>query len=680
MPFHFRALHSTLVMLLFVSLILPIAAQAEKSAVQLNEKQSQRDIYQRLQQAIDLENWTLYHALRPQLNDYPLTPYLDYRVFLRHISEKTPKQVDQFITQYRHFPFSARVSSAYLNALVKSEQWQRFLDYQTELPQTETYQCHYYSAQFYTGKRDAAFSGVSSLWMKGTSIAKACDRLLSAWNKAGLRTDELILQRMLLVFEKNNRTLLEYLSKQVTTEQASLQAKAMLKLFDTPSLIAQLVDKQPVNHFYQTQTELVLKRWARKDVVQAQQQWQKIVKAQQLSEKKQQHLAEFMANILLSEPFTILELTADKQVIEQQVASSHIVKNRELVQWRDSVIKKSQQEALLEKRIRLALQQQDWVNMPMWIELLDEKYRASSRWQYWLGRAEIMNGNPKQGKERLKKLLGSRDFYSVAAAQELQLPIQYPAKQIVLDMEVVKPYQAAFARIEELIQLDKIVAVKSEWRWLLVNSDLAQQQALAAYAAKQGWHHLTVMASISAKMKDEIHIRFPIAHRKWFNFYADKFDIDMITLLALARQESALDTNAQSPVGARGLMQIMPRTAQHTAKLFKIDYRSDNELYDADKNIEIGSQYLSSLLKQYDNNRIFAFAAYNAGPSRVDRWRKRSAGRLDAYAFIETIPFAETRGYVQNILMFETYYQQLMLKNDQSKLRFLKVSEAELLY
>ncbi len=69
---------------------------------------------------------------------------------------------------------------------------------------------------------------------------------------------------------------------------------------------------------------------------------------------------------------------------------------------------------------------------------------------------------------------------------------------------------------------------------------------------------------------------------------------------------------------------------------------------------------VNGLLERYDNNRIFAFAAYNAGPHRVDRWRKQTQGKLDAYAFIEAIPFRETRGYVQNILMFETYYRDLM--------------------
>ena len=121
-------------------------------------------------------------------------------------------------------------------------------------------------------------------------------------------------------------------------------------------------------------------------------------------------------------------------------------------------------------------------------------------------------------------------------------------------------------------------------------------------------------------------------------------------------------------------MQIMPATAKYTARKFGIPYKVPSELHDVKKNIEIGSQYLSYLLDQYDGNRIYALAAYNAGPHRVKRWRKNSDQKLDVFAFIEAIPFRETRGYVQNILMFESYYRFLsgtkgdfLTKNEQEE-------------
>ncbi|MGY5744728.1 transglycosylase SLT domain-containing protein, partial [Vibrio cincinnatiensis] len=225
---------------------------------------------------------------------------------------------------------------------------------------------------------------------------------------------------------------------------------------------------------------------------------------------------------------------------------------------------------------------------------------------------------------------------------------------------VVIRYQKALVRIGELIERDKIAAAKSEWNWLLQQANQEEKEMLAVYAATQRWHHLTVQASISANLWDNTQLRFPLAHQWWFNFYGKKHGIHPVTLMSLARQESAMDVEARSSVGARGIMQVMPATARYTAKKYHLNYDSEDDLYQVGKNIEIGSHYLNSLLERYDNNRIFAFAAYNAGPSRVDRWREQTQGQLDVYAFIESIPFRETRGYVQNILMFETYYRDLM--------------------
>ncbi|CAE6886897.1 COG0741 Soluble lytic murein transglycosylase and related regulatory proteins (some contain LysM invasin domains) [Vibrio sp. B1FLJ16] len=331
-----------------------------------------------------------------------------------------------------------------------------------------------------------------------------------------------------------------------------------------------------------------------------------------------------------------------------------------MAKWRDDKTKTSQNIPLIETRIRLAIQNGDWKGVQQWIAVLDKKQQETLRWQYWLGRSEIALGDEVAGKKRLAALVGQRDFYSVAAANEIGQSIKYPTSKIILDKKVVQPYHETLVRIEELIETDKIAAAKSEWAYLLSRVDQNEKSMLAAYASSKHWHHLTVTASIQAKMWGNIELRFPVAHRWWFDFYAQKHDINPVTMMSLARQESALDTEARSPVGARGIMQIMPATAKYTVRKYKLSYEGSQDLYNVGKNIEIGSHYLQGLMQDYDNNRIFALAAYNAGPNRVKTWRERTQGKVDAYAFIEAIPFRETRGYVQNILMFETYYRDLL--------------------
>ncbi len=116
----------------------------------------------------------------------------------------------------------------------------------------------------------------------------------------------------------------------------------------------------------------------------------------------------------------------------------------------------------------------------------------------------------------------------------------------------------------------------------------------------------------------------------------------------------------KSPVGASGLMQIMPGTATHTVKMFSIPgYSSPGQLLDPETNINIGTSYLQYVYQQFGNNRIFSSAAYNAGPGRVRTWLGNSAGRIDAVAFVEYSILRDAR-LCENVLAYDAYYRYFM--------------------
>ncbi|MGP8306961.1 murein transglycosylase [Vibrio sp. YIC-376] len=598
--------------------------------------EKQREVYEQAQNLLDKNDINGYLAIRPKISDYPLTPYVDYRTFLRQLPSKSLTQVNDFISEYESYPFSRRVRAPYLDHLYRQKDWKAITEFQKVIPSGERYQCIFYYAQLKQGKQVAAFKGAEDMWLSGASIAGECDPLFAAWDNAGERTDDLILQRMLLAFDARNDGLMSYLQKLPKSAKAKQQAKDMKALFDKPATVADFAQKKPANDFNRTQSKYALEKLARMDINQAQKAYAPVVKGQKFSAEKAQSLADYIA----------FRLTRTESA--------------SLAKWRDDITKTSQDIPLIETRVRLAIQNADWKGVQEWIAVLNKEEQATLRWQYWLGRSEIALGNEVAGKKRLATLVGQRDFYSVAAANAIGQSINYPTHRIKLDNKVIQPYHEPLARIEELIATDKIAAAKSEWAYLLGRTNKDEKAMLAAYASSKNWHNLTVTASIQAQMWDNIELRFPVAHHWWFNFYAKKHDIDPVTMMSLARQESALDVQARSPVGARGIMQIMPETAKYTARKYKLSYQGTEDLYNVGKNIEIGSHYLQGLLEDYDNNRIFALAAYNAGPNRVKTWRERTQGKVDAYAFIEAIPFKETRGYVQNILMFETYYRDLL--------------------
>jgi soluble lytic murein transglycosylase len=130
---------------------------------------------------------------------------------------------------------------------------------------------------------------------------------------------------------------------------------------------------------------------------------------------------------------------------------------------------------------------------------------------------------------------------------------------------------------------------------------------------------------------------------------------DSALIHALIRQESAFDAEAISRSGARGLMQLMPATAKRVAQQLKIRYSRQRLTADPKHNIDLGSAYLAQLMRRYDGSIVLALAAYNAGPARVNRWLRangdpRTTSVRDAIDWVEAIPFAETRNYVQRVL------------------------------
>ena len=105
---------------------------------------------------------------------------------------------------------------------------------------------------------------------------------------------------------------------------------------------------------------------------------------------------------------------------------------------------------------------------------------------------------------------------------------------------------------------------------------------------------------------------------------------------------------AKSGVGASGLMQLMPATAKWAAKRMGIDDYSHDKIHELDTNIDIGTYYMRYTLDLMYGQPVMATAAYNAGPSRAKRWI--AAAPLEAAIYIETIPFSETRNYVQRVM------------------------------
>lgn len=145
---------------------------------------------------------------------------------------------------------------------------------------------------------------------------------------------------------------------------------------------------------------------------------------------------------------------------------------------------------------------------------------------------------------------------------------------------------------------------------------------------------------------------FPLEHEELINKYSAEYDIDKYLVSAVIFAESGFDELAVSSKGATGLMQILPDTGAWAAQKIGMQSFTEQMLTDPDVNIRIGCWYLNYLNQKYDGDSDKVFAAYNAGPSRVDEW-------TDSDGVLREIPFEETENYVSRIQINYNIYKGL---------------------
>ncbi|MCS7164325.1 MAG: transglycosylase SLT domain-containing protein [Thermodesulfovibrio sp.] len=161
---------------------------------------------------------------------------------------------------------------------------------------------------------------------------------------------------------------------------------------------------------------------------------------------------------------------------------------------------------------------------------------------------------------------------------------------------------------------------------------------------------------------------YPQPYRDTVLKVSNRLNINPYLIFAVMREESRFDFLARSPAGALGLMQLMPETARKEGKKIGIILKNDSEIFEPEKNIIIGSFYLKNLIEEFGNT-VVAIAAYNAGEKAVSSWLRENSYK-DIDEFIEDIPYAETKAYVQRVL--NSYFEYLRINKSLTKDTIIK--------
>ena len=597
----------------------------------------QRNRYAQIKQAWDSRQMSVVEQLMPTLASYPLYPYLQYRQITDDLMNQPTLVVKNFIEANPTLPPARSLKSRFVNELARRADWKGLLAFSPDKPTSAEAQCNYYYAMLSVGQAQEAWDGAKTLWLTGKSQPNTCDALFSAWRASGRQDPLAYLERIRLAMNAGNIALVRSLAQQMPPEYQTISS-AVVALANDPSTVMTFARTTGATDFTRQMAAAAFASVARQDAENARLMIPSLVQAQQLNDDQTQQLRDIVAWRLMG-----------NDVTEQQAI------------WRDDAIMRSQSTPLVERRVRMALGAGDRHGLNTWLARLPMEAKEKDEWRYWQADLLMERGRDDEAKAILRSLMQQRGFYPMIAAQRLGEDFTFRIDKAPANLDPALTSGPEMARVRELMYWNMDNTARSEWANLVTSRSKDQQAQLARYAFNQHWWDLSVQATIAGKLWDQLEERFPLAYNDLFSRYVSGKDIPQSYAMAIARQESAWNPKVRSPVGASGLMQIMPGTASHTVSMFNIPgYSSPSQLLDPQTNINIGTSYLQYVYQQFGNNRIYASAAYNAGPGRVRTWQGNSAGRIDAVAFIESIPFSETRGYVKNVLSYDAYYRYFM--------------------
>jgi soluble lytic murein transglycosylase len=589
-----------------------------------------RQTFEKAEKQLWKSNSSNYQSLYQQLNYYPLQPYLDQKRLIHRMRLSSAKEISIFLEKYRGSPLDWPLRKKWLNYLIKRNRQALFIEF-FQPTNDVNLTCHYYQYQLNKGMEESlVLLKIAKLWVVGKSQPKACDPLFERWEKSGLRTNEHVWQRLSKAADGGKHTLIPYLTGLLPLEDQYL-GKLWHKVRKDPAYITDLKRFPNKNKKETTIYTYGIKRLIWRDQNRALKSYKKAKGIFSFNNAQQQQIALKFSLALASKNHK----SANEWL--QQVEDNNLTDN--IVQW----------------KIADVLRKQDWFTIKKELLSLPKYYQQKQQWKYWYARSLLATNAIEQGQVIMEQLADNRHYYGFLAATYSDKPINLQDKPLqITEQEKIELFKnAAGKRAFEFFHLGRYYQARQEWNYWLRQLTDRQKLVAAKLANEIGWYDRAIFALSQVGYLDDVDLRFPLAFNDEIKSHAAKYAINPAWAFAITRRESSFMSDANSPVGARGLMQLMPDTAKHLTRRKKV---STKYLLDSKNNINLGTKYLKNLLDRHKGNQVLATAAYNAGPYRVKKWLQ-SAAELPADIWIETIPYRETREYVKSVLAYQEIYK-----------------------
>ncbi|WP_423187980.1 transglycosylase SLT domain-containing protein [Alishewanella sp. d11] len=590
-----------------------------------DELVQQRKLFLKIEPQISSASPAQVEDWLQQLQGYPLTPYIEQRVLLRRLTSHN--EIQAFLNTYQGSPLDWPLRRPWLMSLAKAQQAELFLRHFPGSSDAEL-TCIALEQRLKLQPENSSqiWPEVKALWTVGQSQPKGCDSLFRQWREAQPLSADNVLRRIQLSAEGGDVSLIRYL-KTLLPQELSYLADLWQKTRTNPAVIAQ-PRFFPGKHVVERDILAYgLKRLVWRSPDQALKTWQRFASDPYFTEAQRLDVQRQFAIALASK--------GDNRTDEwmQQLPAATL--DSTLAQW----------------QVGHALRELNWPKVQQIIENFPADLAADINWRYWLARALEEQGQQAAAKDIFHEVAQRRHFYGFMAAAKLGLPPSLAHNPVPVSTDELLSIQQhpAVIRAQEWLALGRLTEARREWNFLQRSASEPQKLAAAKLAGQLEWHERAIFTLADAGYWDDVELRFPLAYKEDIQRFASHAKVDSGWAMAIARRESSFMPDANSPVGARGLMQIMPDTANYIAKK-RVQAAT---LYNPVTNIDYGTDYLNYLMRRNDGNLILATAAYNAGFGRVRQWIPQDK-TLPVDVWVETIPFRETREYVKAVM---AYYQ-----------------------
>jgi len=565
------------------------------------------------------------------LQDYLLYPYLQYEDFRFRRAKVSDEEMVSFLDEHRDWAFTSGLKKTWLRTLGKKGRWDSLIRHAPGSKDTEI-QCYLATARIKRGQTADLLPVAQGLWTVGKSQPDACDPVFSWLKKEGGITPGLAWERIRRAMDAREPRLTRYLARFLSEKDqawADLWYEQDRRGYRHLGKAVKWQDQQKSRDI----TSYGLRRLARNDSDRA---W----KIYQSMSGHFKWTADVHGGILREIALWSAVENADGTP-ERMQAVPDTYRDGKLVEW----------------WVRFELSRENWKGVTLAMEKMPADQKDDSRWRYWNARALMETGEVTPARKQLGGLALEANYYGFLSADQMDLPYTICPQEPEVALTEVEDLRSrpGFQRALELRKAGIQNWSRSEWRMATRGFENQELRAAAALAIEEDWPDMAIFALGNSGDLRWYEWRFPVAYAPLVYPLAEQKNLDPAWVLGLMRSESAMAPDAMSPVGARGLMQIMPGTARQLAKRHTFNYAGKQQLMEPQSNIQFGTAYLRDLLDRFGENEVLASGAYNAGPNAVDRWvAKRTTD--DTRIWVDTLPYHETREYIPRVLAFSTLY------------------------